>query len=179
MSIAFLLSVTFLLDVSSADDWEYLLFFNTIVFQLQLHLNTQIHMYNFVTRVNFLIIQVLNSTRFQFLQFLWCVLDILSWNKTDRFFFSGLLQSAMTFRLPFCLFVSVSFDIICSSCHEFKGFPFGVANEDAYLKFSALSLWKHVVRYDVKSPKTHKTKIQTKDLSWGQCLFLILLFCRW
>lgn len=70
MSIAFLLSVTFLLDVSSADDWEYLLFFNTIVFQLQLHLNTQIHMYNFVTRVNFLIIQVLNSTRFQFLQFL-------------------------------------------------------------------------------------------------------------
>lgn len=56
---------------------------------------------------------------------------------------SGLLQSALTFKLQFWLFVPVSFEIICTSCNEFGCFPFpfpSICILDS-VKFNSISFW--------------------------------------
>lgn len=58
--------------------------------------------------------------------------------------------------------------MISSSGNECWHFPFRLANQDVFfdiVKFSALSLWNHTVRYDVKhitEDTRTETRIQTE-----------------
>lgn len=146
---------------------------NMCSFLLQLHNDTCIHthhdyQYHEFNSFNF------SRTWSQFLQFkkwTWHFPEIRLTN------ISGLLQSALTFKLQFCLFVPVNFEIICTSCNEFGCFPFpfpSICILDS-VKFSSILFWNHLVRYD----RAHKLKREYKAKNLQVSFMSILVKAQW